>query len=128
MANVNERIRELRKTLGLTLEKFGAKLGVGKNAISRIETSKSNLTNQMFLSIIREYNVNPDWLRNGTGPMFLDAPNRDDFMTAAAGLSDDPLVVSFLVEYAKLRPDERAVIQKYIDNILQRYKEEKDAT
>ena len=128
MSEINERVRQVRKTLNLTLEKFGAKLGVGKNAISRIETSKSNLTDQMFLSIIREYNVNPDWLRNGTGPMFLDAPNRDDFMTAAAGLSDDPLVVSFLVEYAKLRPDERAVIQKYIDNILQRYNEEKDAT
>lgn len=125
---MNERIRELRKTLGLTLEKFGANLGVGKTAISKIESGDRGLTDQMFLSVVREYNVNPDWLRNGTGLMFLDAPDRNDFMTAAAGLSDDPLVVSFLVEYAKLRPDERAVIQKYIDNILKRYKEEKDAT
>lgn len=125
---MNERIRELRKTLGLTLEKFGANLGVGKTAISKIESGDRGLTDQMFLSVVREYNVNPDWLRNGTGPMFLDAPDQNDFMTAAAGLSDDPLVVSFLVEYAKLRPDERAVIKKYVDNILQRYKEEKDAT
>lgn len=125
---MNERIRELRKTLGLTLEKFGANLGVGKTAISKIESGDRGLTDQMFLAIVREYNVNPDWLRNGTGAMFLDVPDRNDFMTAAAGLSDDPLVVSFLVEYAKLRPDERAVIQKYIDNILKRYKEEKDAT
>lgn len=125
---MNERVRELRKALSLTLEKFGANLGVTKTAIHNIENGNRNLTDQMFLSIVREYNVNPDWLRNGTGPMFLDAPDRNDFMTAAAGLSDDPLVISFLVEYAKLRPDERAVIQKYIDNILQRYKEEKDAT
>ena len=125
---MNERIRELRKTLGLTLEKFGANLGVGKTAISKIESGDRGLTDQMFLSVVREYNVNPDWLRNGTGPMFLDAPDQNDFMTAVAGLSDDPLVVSFLVEYAKLRPDERAVIKKYVDNILQRYKEEKDAT
>lgn len=125
---MNERIRELRKTLGLTLEKFGANLGVGKTAISKIESGDRGLTDQMFLSVVREYNVNPDWLRNGTGPMFLDAPDQNDFMTAAAGLSDDPLVVSFLVEYAKLRPDERSVIKKYVDNILQRYKEEKDAT
>ena len=125
---MNERIRELRKTLGLTLEKFGANLGVGKTAISKIESGDRGLTDQMFLSVVREYNVNPDWLRNGTGPMFLDAPDQNDFMTAAAGLSDDPLVVSFLVEYAKLRPDEREVIKKYVDNILQRYKEEKDAT
>ena len=125
---MNERVRELRKSLGLTLEKFGANLGVTKTTISRLENGDRNLTDQMFLSIVREYNVNPDWLRNGTGAMFLDVPDRNDFMTAAAGLSDDPLVISFLVEYAKLRPDERAVIKKYVDNILQRYKEEKDAT
>ncbi|RKI63257.1 XRE family transcriptional regulator, partial [bacterium 1xD8-6] len=69
---MRERVRELRKSLNLTLEKFGSKLGVGKNAISRIETGKSNLTEQMFKSICREFNVNPEWLRNGTGDMFLE--------------------------------------------------------
>ena len=33
-----ERVREIRKKLGLTLEKFGERLGVGKTAISNIET------------------------------------------------------------------------------------------
>ena len=69
---MRERVRELRKSLNLTLEKFGSKLGVGKNAISRIETGKSNLTEQMFKSICREFNVNPEWLRNGTCDMFLE--------------------------------------------------------
>lgn len=69
---MRERVRELRKSLNLTLEKFGSKLGVGKNAISRIETGKSNITEQMFKSICREFNVNPEWLRNGTGDMFLE--------------------------------------------------------
>ena len=32
-----ERIKEARKYLGLTLEKFGEKLGVGKTAISKLE-------------------------------------------------------------------------------------------
>lgn len=34
---MNERIRQLRKSLGLTLEEFGSKVGVGKTAISNIE-------------------------------------------------------------------------------------------
>ena len=29
----NERVREIRKTLGLTLEKFGEKLGIKKAAV-----------------------------------------------------------------------------------------------
>ena len=120
---MNERIKELRKSLGLTLDKFGTNLGVTKTAISRIEKGERNVTDQMFLSICREYNVNPTWLEKGTGPMFLERSEEDEYMDAAMKLSDDPLVVSCLVEYAKLRPEERAVINKYIDSLLKRYKE-----
>ena len=69
-----ERIRKIRKTLGLTLEKFGAKLGVKKNAISQLENGINNLTDQMAKLICREYNVNYDYLINGTGEMFSDLP------------------------------------------------------
>lgn len=65
-----KRVRELRKTLNLTLEKFGKPLGVGKTAISNIENDNRSLTEQMIVSICREYNVNEEWLRNGTGEMF----------------------------------------------------------
>lgn len=67
---MNERIRQLRKSLGLTLEEFGAKVGVGKTAISNIENGNRNLTDQMFLSICREWNINEEWLRTGEGDMF----------------------------------------------------------
>lgn len=63
-------VRELRKTLGLTLEKFGKPLGVGKTAISKIENGENSLTDQMIISICREFNANEDWLRNGNGEMF----------------------------------------------------------
>lgn len=123
---MNERIKELRKTLGLTSEKFGSNLGVGKTAISGIETGRRNVTDQMFLSICREYNVNPTWLEKGTGPMFLERSEEDEYMDAALKLSDDPLVVSCLIEYAKLRPEERTVIRKYIDNLLHTYSQKEE--
>lgn len=64
---MKERIKELRQKLDLTLEEFGKRLGVTKTSISRIENGINNVTEQMFLSICREFNVNEDWLRNGTG-------------------------------------------------------------
>ena len=39
-----ERVREVRKELNLTLEKFGEKLGVKKGTISAIETNRNALT------------------------------------------------------------------------------------
>ena len=49
-----ERVREIRKSLGLTLEKFGEKLGVKKNAISQTETGRNSLTDQMTKAICRD--------------------------------------------------------------------------
>lgn len=67
---MNERIRKLRKTLGLTLDKFGERLGVKKAALSAIENGHRNLTDQMFKSICREFNVREEWLLTGEGDMF----------------------------------------------------------
>ena len=72
-----ERIREVRNTLGLTLEKFGDRLGVTKVAISNIEKGNRNLTEQMTKAICREFNVDYMWLTTGDGEMFID--NDDDF-------------------------------------------------
>lgn len=73
-----ERIREVRNTLGLTLEKFGDRLGVTKVAISNIEKGNRNLTEQMTKAICREFNVDYMWLTTGDGEMFID--NDDDFI------------------------------------------------
>lgn len=72
-----ERVKEVRKTLGLTLDKFGEKLGVGKTAISKIEKGENNLTEQMTKAICREFGVDYIWLTSGEGEMFVETD--DDF-------------------------------------------------
>lgn len=73
-----ERIKMVRKHLGLTLEKFGEKLGVGKTAICNIEKNINNLTEQMAKSICREFRVSYTWLTKGEGEMFI--RSNDDFL------------------------------------------------
>ena len=73
-----ERIKEVRNSLGLTLEKFGDRLGVTKVAISNIEKGNRNLTEQMTKSICREFGVDYMWLTTGEGEMFIDSD--DDFI------------------------------------------------
>lgn len=75
---MNERIRKLRKSLGLTLEKFGEAIGVSRAAMSNLENGNRNITPQMFKSICREYNVNEEWLRDGVGEMFCIPEAEDD--------------------------------------------------
>lgn len=73
-----ERIREVRKALGLTLEKFGEKIGIKKNSVSQLENGKNSVTEQVVKAICREYNVDYMWLTTGDGEMFIDTD--DDFI------------------------------------------------
>lgn len=74
----NERVNEIRKTLGLTLEKFGERIGVTRGSMSNIENGNRNLTEQMTKSICREFSVDYMWLTTGEGEMFIDTD--DDFI------------------------------------------------
>ncbi len=82
---VSERVKELRKSMNLTLEKFGNKLGVGKSAISKIENGENGLTDQMTKLMVKEFGVNENWLRTGEGEMFPEFSRAD----AIAKLADD---------------------------------------
>ena len=67
---MNKRIKELRKALKLSQEKFGARFGLTGSGICSIESGKRGITEQTTISIVREYNVNYIWLTTGEGEMF----------------------------------------------------------
>ena len=71
METIGTRIKGIRKDAGLTLEKFGAKIGITAASLSTIENGKSNPSGQTVLMICREFNVNEDWLRGGKGEPFM---------------------------------------------------------
>lgn len=64
---MNERFKEVRKTLGLTQSEFGKSLGISNTAISKIEKGENNVSESNIISICREFGVNEEWLRTGVG-------------------------------------------------------------
>lgn len=109
--NKGERVLEIRKTLKMTLEEFGGKLGVTKTTISRIEKGVNNLTDQMATAICRTYNVNYDYLVNGDGDMFSNLPQTilDDLCVQYDLDALDRLIVEM---YIDLPSQDREVIKK----------------
>ena len=71
----NERVRVIRKEKHLTLDQFGAAVGVSNAAVSQLEQGKNAMSKMMRKAICREFRVNEEWLRNGTEPMFLPEPS-----------------------------------------------------
>ena len=82
---MGQRLKLIRKTLGLTQEQLAQRLGVGKTALSMVETGKARLSNRNKNILVQEFNVSPEWLDNGVGEMF----NADPSLVKAFNLKTD---------------------------------------
>ena len=124
---MNARIKKLRKELGLTLDKFGEKLGVTKPTISRIENGVNNVTEQMIKSICREFNVNETWLRTGEGEMFVDMDTEDELMRWAGEVlsgSDTSFQKRFVKMLMGLNPAQWKVLEEKILELYEKQDKE----
>lgn len=77
---MNERIRKLRKHLDLTQREFGERLGIKGTTIANYELGRNEPLDAVLSLICREFNVNEEWLRNGTGEMFVELDKEDLLM------------------------------------------------
>ena len=118
-----ERVKEIRKALGLTLEKFGEKVGVGKTAISKIEKGERGLTEQMTKSICREYGVDYIFLTTGEGEMFVDSD--DDFMEKIDRImaGEDDARKNIFKFMLSLNDDDIAALGRILDQMIEFFKE-----
>lgn len=111
-----ERVKELRKSLNYTLDKFGGKLGVQKSAISKIEKGDNNLTDQMLKAICREFDINEEWLRTGEGEMYIEVDKENQLMIWAASVlkdESDSFRRRFVKALSELGEEEWELIEKF---------------
>ena len=76
---MESRIKLIRKALGMTQEQLAQHLGIGKAALSMIETGKAGLSSRNKNILVQDLNVNPDWLDGEEGEMFNAEPNLQEF-------------------------------------------------
>lgn len=80
---MNERIKQLRKHLGLNQTDFASRIGVSQTAVAAWELGTRNPMDAIIQSICREFNVSERWLREGEGEMFLPQDDADELMALA---------------------------------------------
>lgn len=116
---MKERIRELRKHLNMTMDEFGAHIGLSKAAISLIESGRNGARDQTIFAICREFGVNEQWLRTGEGKMFEQTrASVLDRLSTEYDLSREQR--SVIEAFLDLDPQERDVILKYVHNVFDR--------
>ena len=120
-----ERVKEVRKNLSLSMEKFGERLGVTKAAISRIESGRRALTDQMAKLICKEFNVDYFWLTEGTGNMFMQVPDSliEEVIEDYNLDKNDKYI---LESYLELSEDEKKTVKNFFINIADKIKKDEE--
>lgn len=115
--SIGERIREIRNANKLTMEQFGARIGVTKGAISSIESGKSKPSEQTTLFICQEFGANREWLLTGNGEMLL--PTEDRLIAEMAEIYHlDELDRAILKLYLRMDANGRAVLRHAAEEIV----------
>lgn len=125
---MGERVKELRKALGLSGEKFGEKIGVTRSAISDIERGRNGLSDSNILAICREFNVNEEWLRTGMGEMFKDMSLDEEIISFIGDIQWDTsntFKKRFISAISKLNEEEWNILEKIIVDMASNVEENK---
>ncbi len=105
--NSGERIKTLRKSLDLTQQKFGERIGIKGNTVAQYELGRSNPVDSVFSLICREFGVSEEWLRTGNGEMFIPAPTDVlDQLAQKYKLSNAAYII--IEKFVNLNPERQA--------------------
>ena len=114
---LNERIKELRKLRGLSQKDFAETIGISQRSVSWGEQPGNNVPDNTIKNICMTFGVNEDWLRNGTEPMYIQAPtfSLDNFVRQHDGTE---LEIDIMKAYFELEPDVRAMLIQHFKERL----------
>ena len=113
---MNTRIKSLRKALKLNQSDFGNRIGIKQATVAGYENGTRQPLDTVISSICREFNVNEEWLRNGTGEMFKpNAMAEIDEIIEKHGLDEN--CRSFFYAFVGLSAEERRAVIKYCESV-----------
>lgn len=119
---MKNRILKIRKDSKLNQEDFGLRLNLTKNYISLIETGNRIPSDRTISDICREFNVNEDWLKNGTGDMYKEKDGSFSKLLVELEDSDDDFIKSLITVYMGLDEDSKSALRKIAKGMAEKYK------
>lgn len=124
---MNERIKLLRKTLGLSQDKFGSALGITGASVSRIESGINNPSESTLKLICTTYHVYYLWLTTGQGPMLEDDVSaRIDRIVERGAPNADAVFKAQVKAYAALMSDDDWILFRDMVEQVRRAKKERE--
>lgn len=121
---ISDKIKEIRKEHSLSQTEFGEKIGVSRDVIKNIELdlNKKGIPYNIIKLICCTFGINEDWLLYGTGEKYIQ--DKDSIVDDLANKYNLSLCgKQILKTYLELSDDKKAVIDEFIEQLLDNYNE-----
>lgn len=125
---MGDRLKVLRKKLGLTQQEFADRLGIKRNAVTNYEVGRNDPADMVVSLICREFSVSEKWLRTGEGDMFIQKRREEqiaEYFHDLQGLNDE-LKKRLVAALAAIQTKDWEIIRQIVEKIV-RDNEMKDA-
>lgn len=117
--DINQRIRNLRKELGLSQKDFGLKIGLGQAAVSRLEQPNVVVIEQNIRLICETFGINEAWLRTGEGEREAVSAASDPFLPLRQKHQLSFIEEQVLRIYFKLDETAREAVCQYVQAVAE---------
>lgn len=117
MEPINIRFKELREHLNISQKTLGEALGLSNSGISNIENGIRNVTDKHIKLLCVTFNVNEEWLRNGTGEMLVQSDNTI-FSEVAAQYHLEDMEKEILRIFLELDANQRAAVKDFAFSLV----------
>lgn len=123
MSEVGQRIKTVRKTLDLSMQRFGDRIGITRSSVNSLEKGVNKPSEQTLKLICSEFNVDYFWLTEGIGEMFTHFPETliDQYVEE---FNLDELDRTILESYTYMKPEQRQVLKNFLLSIAEKVKSE----
>lgn len=117
---MKDRIKKVRKDSGLTQKEFAERLGIKQNTVASYEMGRIGVSDSVRISICREFGINEQWLREGTGEMKIENFQEERYASNVAKLqrTDDETIIRWANAIAETSPEVLKQIEEFMKKIL----------
>jgi len=126
---LEERIKELRKELGLTQTEFAERIGSAQNTITGYETGRRVPSSQVITLIARTFDVNETWLRTGEGAMFNEVTRDErvaEFVGEVLSGKSDSIKRRMISVLSRMNDDDWAAMEHFAELLLEERGDKKE--
>lgn len=117
---MKDRIKAIRKALGLNQTQFGEKIGVKQNTVAVYELGRATPSESVLSLIHREFGVSEAWLRTGEGEMFEPRTREEEiaaFVHDVCGPDGSAFQRRLISLLSRLSPEEWNILEKIADEL-----------